>query len=137
MSGVYNMAIKVGGSSDFKVKSVSGSIRLNQGQAAGIIATITPPAGQKVRLLTAGVIGDLAQPDLSISVGGVSVINSLDLGTSDLAGAFTIGGTVDSRTGTFTGCRLDFLQGDTDEAIVISVAAISVRNVIYGYAFGE
>ena len=119
------------GSGGFLVKFASANINLGAG-ATGTIITLTPPAGQKVRLT--GLMTNAGTDPISlttINIGGVAVVTAVKLAKNtagpEIANGFRIG---------YNQPNQHFLEGDIDEVIDI-ITDIGTSQIIgYSYQFG-
>ena len=125
-----------GGSDGGVTKFYSGAQQISSG-VSGDILTLTPPAGQRVRLVSLNSNAGGNEPGITISVGAVDVITSLNLIQN--AGAASNGNFVINGGTRTSGAPngLDSLLGEIDEVIVVKKDAGSTANIInYAYAFG-
>lgn len=108
------------------VQSISSGV-------TGVLATITPPADQRVRLEFLATAATTAQPGISVDVGGVNVVPTSNLiqpnATSVLAGDFVIGGNI---------ALAEPILGDVDESVeIIKDAGNTTQAIEYTYSYGE
>jgi hypothetical protein len=118
-----------GGGGGFIAKFASPLVSVASG-STGTIATITPPAGQKVRLTA--IAASVLQINLTtITIGGSDVVTSVLLdvsgGLGNQANEFYIG---------FGSPNQVYIDGDIDEAIEIKTNVATTSNTIYTYQFG-
>lgn len=123
-----NLSSAIGVSGEFISKFASAGIQINSGTGP-ILATLTPPAGQRVRLNF--LAANSNQNNITVNVGGSNIISSKTLKTDLNATSnnlFSIGG----GSGT-----ISHIDGKTDEVIVFSVIGTLSIAITYAYQFGE
>ena len=113
----------------FIASFVSASAEVNSG-ATGTIATITPPAGERVKLT--GLVASASQSNLTtVTVGGVDVIIDATLNKHDAAvlaaGFLSIG---------YSEATQDSFFGGTDEVFEIKTNVATSSDTHYTYQFG-
>lgn len=113
---------------------LSGSIRVPK-NTTGILAQITPPAGQRVKLTSLGYTSTSGRlTNVSIRVGQNVVVDNFTLvgGTTHTAGTFSIYGKwQNARTGSF-----EAIYGGENETIEISTTSSDrYYDVYYAYEF--
>lgn len=131
MASVLLSSLTGGGGGSFVAKFASPTVSVSSG-ATGTFATLTPPAGQKVKL-TALASGGTTQTNLTtVTVGGVDVISAVilesDTTPPDAANQLTIG---------FTNPNCDSIIGDVDEVVELKTNVSTSQTTIYAYQFGE
>lgn len=114
---------------------VSGVLTIPTGAAAGTIATITPPAGKRIRLYLLTVTTGSQQENISVALAGVKKITNLSLseGTgSPVTGRFRVG-----FAGTYA--SIDKLDGKKDQALTIikEPSGATTQDIVYSYAYGD
>ena len=117
-----------GGGGSFTSKFVSGGIIINAA-TTGTLFTLTPPAGQKVKL--SQILGAAATTSLvTISVGGSAVVAALPLindGADGMAGgAFGVGGNAGGPP----------IVGEYGEVIEATTNVTTSHVIYYAYEFG-
>lgn len=131
--------INIGGSGGyFKVDNFEG--RKSHSLSSATPLTISPSAGKQIKLVgLCNVAANIS--DVSVSIGGVTVLSNLTLfgaGQINLDGGFFIalatasaGGNPDNYIG-----MIDFLLGETDEVITISTLTAASNDIVYAFAEG-
>ena len=118
------------GGGEFVTRFVSGALSVSSG-VSGDFITITPPAGQKVKLnwLTG------VETGISVALDGVNIITLLTLtsGSPTSAPNFFIGS---DGTANATGTHR-FIIGGVDEVLTVNKVAATTGTVRYSYEFGE
>lgn len=119
-----------GGGGGFVTKFASPTIIVSSG-ATGTIATITPPAGQKVRLTALS--GQTLQTNLTtVTSGGVDVISLVLLesrtNVPDGANELVIG---------YSDPNHQFITFETGDIVEIKTNLATSSNTLYAYEFGE
>lgn len=120
----------IGGNGGFLPKFASGMINVPPG-ATGTYITLTPPAGQRVRLTGFG--AQTLQTNLTtISIGGnpvaTDVLIEATSGNVNGINEFLIG---------WGNAVHPYLDGDTDQAMEISTNVATSSAINYTYEFGE
>tara|TARA_R110002096_G_scaffold757_1_gene4294 strand:+ start:797 stop:1192 length:396 start_codon:yes stop_codon:yes gene_type:complete len=131
---MFNIPFKSGGA-DFTATFISGATQVLAGVSGNII-TLTPPAGERVRLdqLFSGG-GGTTETGISITVGGVNVVTSLILGSenANVTGLFNVGqGGIKSH-----GTVSSILGAVNQVIVIIKDTGVTANTVSYGYEFGE
>lgn len=123
----------IGGGGSFVAETITGTIVISAG-VTGLLATITPPSGKRVKLSGLSAITSVDQAGISVAVGGVDIITEQILnGISasspvDSAGEFKINHGDNNHT---------FVLGGIDKAVTISKnAGNTAVAIIYAYEFG-
>lgn len=124
-----NLSTITGAGGGFIAKFASPLIIVTSG-ATGTFATLTPPAGQKVRL--AAIAGSALQTNLTtITIGGVDIVTAVKLEAENLQPNATnefkinLGGSIHN-----------WIDGDTDEVVELKTDVALSSNTIYAYQFG-
>lgn len=126
-----NIPFKSGGVS-FILKLAETTQTIASGQT-GLLATITPPSGQKVRITNMAVVAiSQLQSGISIAINGADVITEksiiADQLISDFTNRFGIGGSSGSH---------HVIEGQTDEPITITKnAGNTTQAIYYSFEFG-
>ncbi len=130
-TGDYKMTIRLSskGGGSFTASFASPNISVSSG-ATGTIATITPPAGKKVKLT--GIAGMATQTNLTtITVGGSDVVIAVlldSIGSSvTLANEFKIG---------YDGGNQEAIIGKVNEVFEIKTNTSTSSDTLYTYQFG-
>mgnify|MGYP005991250083 CR=1 FL=1 len=110
--------------------------------ASGDILTVTPPAGQRVRLthLSTTDIDTAFELSITVSFGLVDIISMGYLcGHAPITGRFSVGSYQPySYTNPLPPAgSFGFFTGGTDEALVIGKTGSTENTIYYGYEFGE
>ena len=135
MSEALNTVIETGG--DFITRSASGGT-ITTG-VTGTILTLTPPAGQRVRLTHLSTAAATNQTGISVIIGSNIIINELDLdGDSPTSTVkFSVGnyqpyGAVGVPAGNYQS-----FTGQTGEVLtILKNTGTTVATTYYGYEFG-
>lgn len=129
------MTIKVGAAGGgFVTKFVSASQVVASG-ASGDLITLTPPAGQKVKLTSLVAFG--VEALISITVNAVNVVTtkSLNSGDSVVVDQFSVGAA--NNTGGEIADQ-EAISGGTDEVIIVKKdSGTTGVNINFSYQFGE
>lgn len=132
------MTIEVGGGGSggvFVPSFASTAILIGNG-ASGIIFTITPPSGERVRLNN--LVGAADNPNTELKIGTVAIISGKTLkfnpSTIDSYSVSNSGGNSNS---TATAGNLFGVFGGVDEAISFRmITGSTTNNLFYAYEFG-
>ncbi len=124
----FNIPFKSGGGG-FVTKFASPLIIVSSG-ATGTFVTLTPPAGQKVRVNA--LAGSARQTNLTtIDIGGITAVSAVNLEGENLqpntANEFKI---------SFNGALHNYIEGGIDEVIEFKTDVATSSNTIYAYQFG-
>ncbi len=125
-----------GGGGAFTTRWISGGIQIASG-LSGVLFTITPPSGQKVRIT--GLTTDAqysSQSGISLTIGGATVTSNLSLAPYGAAmdGTFGVAGGSTAISAGF----LSEITGGTDEVItLVKDSGAAVQGMFYSYEFGE
>lgn len=128
---------KLIGSGEFIPLSHSGNLSVSSGAATGAIITITPPAGQRVKLdLLYG-----ATDGITVTAGANVVIDGLNLlgvgSGSGPIGSFSVGNVPGASTGVQVGSTIENITCRyTDDVLVISTLAAATSAVTYAFTYG-
>ena len=124
-----------GGSGVFITKSYSGHLTVAIGNSGDLI-TLTPPSGQKVRLVNLSTQSGI-ENGVTVTIGGSTVVNSLTLEDSNTgAGDFAVGINGTSNTAGSGGLILE-ITGDEDEVLkIIKDSGTNTSIIVYSYAYG-
>ena len=114
----------------FIASFVSNSVAIGGG-ATGTFATITPPAGERVKLT--GLTASAAQSNLTtVTVGGVDKVQGVLLQSINVVaavtGRFNLG---------FGASSQESFIGETDEAFELKTNVALSSDTVYAYQFGE
>ena len=129
----------VGKQNDFVTRAMSGgSIALS---SPGTILTLTPPAGQRVRLTHLSIQTGF-QGGISVAFGATDVLSVINISgdnPSAVSSSYSVGSFQDYAAGVPPSGNYDYFTGGTDEPLtIVKDAAGSTTNIIYyGYQFGE
>ena len=127
------LSSKVGGGG-YRRNFVSGVLTIASG-STGTLVTLTPPAGQKVRLEALQAVNSTTNAgNITVVVGADTVVTAKQLDGNVGAGNFTIG--IQSTQNGGNPSAIQSLTGSTDEVIVISVAGSTLATIYYNYSFG-
>ena len=125
------MTIKLssfGGGGVFMPKFASSGLQVSSG-STGTLVTLTPPAGQRVRLFQLIGAGTMTS-FTTITIGGATVVNALRLSnaasTSIPVPFYLIGGQSSAQS----------LTGELDEVLIISTDVATSHTINYAYQFG-
>lgn len=128
------------GGGEFIPTFTSGTTILNSG-ASGNIITLTPPAGERVRLTALSTLGAVQEADITVQVAGVDAVTSKELGGSNLsvANRFIISNVGDPDIGTADLAGVfPPITGKTDVVItVVKDSGSTIQALNYGFQFGK
>ena len=118
-----------GGGSGFTAKTATGGILVSSG-ATGTLFTLTPPAGEKVRLTQ--LISTATMTSLTtVTIGGSAVVTAKKLVASTVSFL-----TVSDNWGISGEMSNNVIFGDVDEAVVVTTDIATSHNIYYSYEFG-
>ena len=135
MSKTLNSVMSAG--RDFITRSAGGSL-ISSGQT-GTLLTLTPPAGQRVKLTHLSTLSGSIQSGISVIIGGSTVINALtvDGGSPNSASKFSLGRYQPYAAGDPPFGNYSQFTGRTDEVLTITKNAGNTTTVLYyAYEFG-
>jgi hypothetical protein len=136
MSEILESVIQ-GVTSALVARSVGDGV-INSG-ATGNILTLTPPAGQRVRLThlsTSSAAGNSG--GIIISIGGVDINTVIDINGAAPDLGMSIGAYHNYAAGNPPSKNFKSITGGEDEVLIIRMSAgASAKNIYYGYIFGE
>lgn len=115
--------------SQFVASFASAVISISSG-GTGVVTTLTPPPGERVRLTGLASGGTDHVNDTIIKVSGVDILTGLLLQvaiSTPAAGELVVG---------FVGSTQEDVLGGIDEVITINVAVAHTQAIIYSYQFG-
>lgn len=127
-----------GGGGGFKPSFISGQISLSSG-ASGDIITITPPSGKAVNLTGLATSVNTAESGVSLTVGGVTIVNGLDLaGGTTGVGEFQVAQTSNAGTTTSSVGSTQDILGAIDEVIIVKKdTGNTTQTILYSYEYGS
>ena len=126
----------VGKQNDFATRLIGGG-SISSG-VINTILTLTPPAGQRVRLTHLSTASGTNQLSISITIGGVTVIAFGSVNGSDPSlGGFSIGSYQPYAAGNPPNGNYKYFTGATDEVLNIISSNVTTTTIYYGYQFGE
>ena len=108
----------------------------------GILATITPPTGQRVRLTHLSTAPGNVEAGIVVAFGGVDVILGSVNGASPTRTGnlyYSVGSYQPYAAGDPPMQNWDYFTGDTDEVLTIrqQTSTPTLNLIYYGYQFGE
>lgn len=106
--------------------------------SSGDLVIITPPAGQKVRLVSFNTGSTTTiQAGITIDVGGVELVTNKTVGGGNSVNEFMVGfGDADSNGN--VSARYPHIEGKVDEIMTITKVSGSTTTILYyAYEFGE
>lgn len=114
---------------------VSGNLIIPSGAAAGVLATVVPPAGKRIVLTLLCSNGAANQPNISVAFSGVKKVTNLSLGYVNdgiSSGDFIIG-----SFGQYS--AISQLAGQINQPLTIikEAGAATAYDVAYAYAYGD
>ncbi len=130
------------GGSGFVTRTMGTGVVPN-GTGAGTYLTLTPPAGQKVKITYLSVPnGTAAVFSITLSFGGNDFSGSIgiDDGVSvatNTGTSFSIGTNPDNNRANPPKAYKQSVTGGTDEAFTMTSGAALFNDIHYGYEFGE
>lgn len=137
MSILFSSLFSSGGGGGVFVpsSSIGFGLEIAAGQAAGTILTITPPAGERVRLT--GLFGVANVASIAIVVGGTQIITG-NLFNSIATNQYCVGISGGNNiANTQAVATIPNVFGGTDEVITIVNSGVNTASVIiYSYEFG-
>ena len=122
----------------FLSKFFSGSLTETTGSITGDVLTLTPPAGQRVRLTSLAADDvSLTKSGTSVTVGATTVVNNLTLQATNTSadGNFIVSGSANVNPNVSSGF-IDSITGNIDEDIIINISVSSAGDIVYSYQFG-
>ena len=135
MSALLSTIVKNGG--DFITRSASGGT-IGAG-VTGTILTLTPPAGQRVRLTHLSTTAGANQVGISVLIGASTLISELDLDgdSPNTTAKFSVGNYQSYAAGTPPVSNFHQFTGKTDEALtIVKNAGNTTVTIYYGYEYG-
>ena len=123
---------------DFITRSIGGAKIL--AGASGDLVTLTPPAGQKVRLSNLSNVAGLSETNISVIIGGVDItgVMTLNGGAPNATSVFSVGSYQAYSAGDPPRGNYKSFTGGTDEVVIVRKTTGSLSNdLFYGYQFGE
>ncbi len=136
MKNITSLPIKRG---EF-VASEAGGGTINSG-VTGDILTLTPPAGQRVRLTHMSTLSGFEQNGISILFGSTTVLSEKIISgpvPNAQTDRYSIGSYQSYAAGAPPSGNHKFITGKTDEALIINKnAGNTARAIYYAYEFGE
>lgn len=117
--------------------TASGSIETSGTIGPGVFVTLTPPAGQRVKLFTlSGKNGTFTGFRLKANGVDVSTATNLSRGDQGAAGFYAIGQGA-GTTGAYTGAEtMDPMVFEPDAVVTFSLDAGTSTLLTYNYAYG-
>ena len=136
-----------GKQNDFATRFMGGG-SINAGTPVGVILTLNPPSGQRVRLTHLSTIGtsDTTQGSITIKFGDIEVVTSKLISGSRPTGSglFSVGSFQDYQSspapyGNPPSGNYEHWTGAADEIFTITLGSVSPTGTIiyYGYEYGE
>lgn len=129
----------VGKRNDFATRAIGGGT-VSSG-ASGVILTLTPPTGQRVRLTHLSTTDNVFASEGVISVffDSVKVVNQVTLyGYEPTFGSFSVGSFQDYAAANPPIGNFKYFTGAVDEVLTVDKAIGNTTfDVYYGYEFGE
>ena len=123
----------VGGGGLFVAKTITGTLIIAPG-ATGLLATITPPSGQRVKLTGLSADGASPQSGISVAFGGADIITEKSL--EGLTSATPLQSVDEFKIGHGTSNHT-FIIGEVDAAVTITKdSGNTVQGILYAYEFG-
>ncbi|MFK5949862.1 MAG: hypothetical protein QM500_13955 [Methylococcales bacterium] len=138
MSELLSSVITSGG--DFITRTIGDGTIISAG-TSGLVLTLTPPAGQRVRITYLSTKVGESRSNVNIAFGGNNIGSIIDIGDGNTGGVSTrtsIGGNPVNSGSSLPFNNYRFMTGGKNESFTLSVtSALAIGQVSYGYEFGE